>query len=70
MKFTTLRGIGTVLMFFGLVWLLQGLGVLPGSFMAGETIRAVYGAIAFVAGLAMLVVAARRGAGTKAGAQR
>ncbi len=58
MKFA-LRGLGTVLMFFGLVWVLQGLGVLPGGFMGGERQWAVYGAIAFAVGLALLVAARR-----------
>lgn len=55
-----LRGLGTVLMFFGLVWFLQGLGMVPGSFMAGELQWAVYGAVSFVAGVALFVAAARR----------
>jgi uncharacterized membrane protein HdeD (DUF308 family) len=55
-----LRGFGSVLMFFGLVWFLQGINVLPGSFMTGELQWAVYGAISFVAGVLMLV-ASRRG---------
>ena len=60
-----LRGLGTVLMFFGLVWFLQGLGMVPGSFMTGESQWAVYGAISFVAGVVLLVVAARRGRDTR-----
>ena len=59
-----LRGFGSVLMFFGLVWFLQGINVLPGSFMSGELQWAVYGAISFVAGVLMLV-ASRRGGGPK-----
>jgi hypothetical protein len=59
-----LRGFGSVLMFFGLVLFLQGIGVLPGSFMTGELQWAVYGAISFVAGVLMLV-ASRRGGGPK-----
>jgi len=29
----------------GIVWILQGVGVLPGSFMTGQTIWAVIGAV-------------------------
>ena len=43
--------VGALLIFFGAVWFFQGINVLPGSFMTGQTQWAVYGAIAFVAGL-------------------
>ena len=42
--------VGVLLMLVGAVWFLQGIGVLPGSFMTGQSQWAVYGAIAFVAG--------------------
>ena len=57
-----LTGLAAVLMFFGGVWFLQGIGVLPGSFMAGQTKWAVIGGVAFVVGLALLIIARRRGA--------
>ena len=57
-----LSGLAAVLMFFGGVWFLQGIGVLPGSFMTGQTRWAVIGGVAFVVGLALLVAARRRGA--------
>ena len=63
MKFA-LKGFGSVLMFFGLVWFLQGINVLPGSFMTGQLQWAVYGAISFVAG-ALMFIAARRGGGPR-----
>ena len=56
-----LTGLAAVLMFFGGVWFLQGIDVLPGSFMTGQTKWAVIGGLAFVAGLALLVVARRGG---------
>ena len=43
--------IGVLLMFFGTVWFLQGINVLPGSFMTGQIRWAVYGGIAFVVGV-------------------
>jgi hypothetical protein len=39
----------------GGVWVLQGIGVLPGSFMTGETAWAVYGALLILVALAALV---------------
>jgi hypothetical protein len=42
---------GILLMLGGIVWFLQGINVLPGSFMTGQTQWAVYGAIAFLIGV-------------------
>ncbi len=44
----------------GVVWFLQGINILPGSFMTGQIRWAVYGAIAVVIGIALLVRANRR----------
>ena len=45
----------------GLVWILQGLGFMPGSgFMDGELTWAVIGAVLLVAGIALGVSAWRR----------
>ncbi len=43
----------------GCIWFLQGVNVLPGSFMTGPTKWAVYGALLFIVGLGVLVVANR-----------
>jgi hypothetical protein len=51
--------IGTALVAIGGVWFLQGVGVLPGSFMTGQTKWAVIGGIAAVVGAALLVAARR-----------
>jgi uncharacterized membrane protein HdeD (DUF308 family) len=51
---------GVLLVLMGGVWILQGINVLPGSFMTGQTKWAVYGAIALVVGIALLVLARRR----------
>ena len=56
-----LYGLAAVLMFFGGVWFLQGIDVLPGSFMTGQTKWALIGGATFVAGLALLVMARRGG---------
>ena len=52
--------VGAVLDLMGTVWILQGIGILPGSFMTGQPVWAVYGAIAVAAGTALIVVASRR----------
>ena len=43
----------------GGVWFLQGINVFPGSFMTGQTKWAVYGAMVFVAGIALVIAASR-----------
>jgi hypothetical protein len=51
---------GAILMLFGSVWILQGVNVLPGSFMTGQVRWAVYGAIAVAMGVSLLLAAAKR----------
>lgn len=51
--------IGVLLVICGGVWLLQGINILPGSFMTGQTKWAIYGAIALIAGIVMLISATR-----------
>jgi hypothetical protein len=53
---------GVLLLLMGGIWILQGINVLPGSFMTGQTKWAIYGALAAVAGI-VLIVLARRAAG-------
>ena len=52
-----------ILILIGGVWILQGINVLPGSFMTGQTQWAVYGAIAVVVGVVLLVASRRLGTG-------
>ena len=47
---------GVLLVLVGGVWFLQGIGVLPGSFMSGQTQWALYGGVTFIAGVALLVL--------------
>ena len=56
---TVLNILGGLFLFFGIVWFLQGINILPGSFMTGQIQWAVYGAIAGAVGV-VLIVAARR----------
>lgn len=53
---------GVLLVLIGGVWILQGINVLPGSFMTGQMKWAVIGAITAVIGIA-LIVWSRRGPG-------
>jgi hypothetical protein len=52
--------VGLLLLFMGCTWFLQGINVLPGSFMTGQVKWAVNGGIAAVVGLILIVVANRR----------
>jgi hypothetical protein len=56
----TLSIVGIVLAIFGCIWFLQGINVLPGSFMTGQIQWAVYGGIAVVVGAGLLFWANRR----------
>lgn len=52
-----LRIVGVLLVVFGCIWFLQGVSVLPGSFMTGQIRWAVYGGIAVVVGIGLLFLA-------------
>jgi len=56
----TLSIIGVLLILAGGVWFLQGIGVLPGSVMSGQTQWAVYGGIAIIVGMGLIVFSNRR----------
>jgi uncharacterized membrane protein HdeD (DUF308 family) len=51
---------GVLFLLVGCVWFLQGINILPGSFMTGQTKWAVYGGLLLVAGIALLISANRR----------
>jgi hypothetical protein len=51
----TLNIVGIMLVVFGAIWFLQGINVLPGSFMTGQIRWAVYGGIAMAAGVGILL---------------
>src|ERR1700733_5918614 len=55
----TLNIVASLLVLAGAIWFLQGINVLPGSFMTGQTRWAVYGGIAVAAGIALLLAANR-----------
>jgi hypothetical protein len=47
---------GALIAIAGIVWTLQGLGYITGSFMTGSTVWAVIGPLTAVAGLALIVL--------------
>jgi hypothetical protein len=44
-----------LLLLAGVIWFLQGINVLPGSFMTGQIQWAVYGGIAVAAGIGLFL---------------
>lgn len=57
---TIMRILGLLLMVLGVIWFLQGVNVLPGSFMTGQVQWAIYGGISFVVGLGLFLTSKRR----------
>ena len=55
-----IRIVAVLLIAVGSIWFLQGVNVLPGSFMTGQIRWAVYGGIVVVVGVGFLFVAKRR----------
>ena len=52
--------VGSLLVLAGATWFLQGINVLPGSFVIGQIRWAVYGGIAVAAGVGLLLSVNRR----------
>jgi hypothetical protein len=50
---------GVLLLLIGAIWILQGINVLPGSFMTGQTKWAVIGAVTALVGVVLIVMARR-----------
>jgi uncharacterized membrane protein HdeD (DUF308 family) len=51
---------GVLLLVVGCVWFLQGINVIPGSFMTGQPKWAFYGALSMIAGIVALIWTRRR----------
>ena len=49
--------VGVLAILTGAIWILQGVGILPGSFMTGQMKWAVNGAITAAIGLMLVVMA-------------
>jgi len=52
--------LGVLCFLMGCIWILQGINILPGSFMTGQTKWAIYGSVLVVIGIALLTSANRR----------
>lgn len=52
--------LGIILVLIGIVWLLQGINILPGSFMSGKPLYAVLGVIVGGIGTLLLFINNRR----------
>lgn len=52
--------LGVILILVGVVWLLQGINILPGSFMSGHLIYSALGIVVGVLGAVLLAYNSRR----------
>jgi hypothetical protein len=55
-----LNVLGVLCLLLGCVWILQGINILPGSFMTGQTKWAIYGGFLVVVAVILLISANRR----------
>jgi hypothetical protein len=55
-----LRVLGAVMFIIGIVWILQGVNILPGSFMTGDPKWAMIGTVTGVVGLGLLAFVNRK----------
>ena len=53
------RILGVFLILAGGVWFLQGISILPGTYMSGQIQWAIYGALAVAAGIGLIVWSGR-----------
>ena len=60
-----LIGLGVVAILIGLVWVGQGLNLIPGSFMTGDPKWFVIGAVVALAGVLALIAGLRRTPATR-----
>jgi len=52
--------LGILLVIIGGIWVLQGINILPGSFMTGNIQWAIYGGIAVVIGIVVIAWAQKK----------
>ncbi len=57
--------VGVLLILLGIVWFLQGINVLPGSFMSGQIQFAIAGIVAAIVGIGLIVYSRRLGVSSK-----
>ncbi|HWD02269.1 MAG TPA: hypothetical protein VG674_07440 [Amycolatopsis sp.] len=60
MKRWIMLGLGAVLVLVGAVWVLQGAGVITGSFMTGQKLWFLIGLVALLVGVVTVAATARR----------
>ena len=60
MRSGVLTAAGVVLTIAGVIWALQGFGVIGGSFMSGDSVWAIIGPIVAAIGLFLAVIGVRR----------
>ncbi len=53
--------IGIILVFLGTLWVFQGVGIVPGSFMSGDPTWARNGTLTAIVGAVLCFFGARRG---------
>jgi len=56
---TRLPILGVLLGLVGIIWILQGLNILPGSLMTGVMFWALAGAVLLIAGIALILFSVR-----------
>ncbi|GAC1481038.1 MAG: hypothetical protein PVSMB9_06100 [Candidatus Dormibacteria bacterium] len=54
--------LGIIGLLTGAVWILQGIGILPGSFMSGQRTWLLIGLVVAIVGLALVLNGVRRAA--------
>jgi alkyl sulfatase BDS1-like metallo-beta-lactamase superfamily hydrolase len=59
MRNALLIAVGGLIMVAGVIWALQGFGVLGGSFMSGDSVWAIIGPLAALAGLGIAALGVR-----------
>ena len=60
MRSGILTAAGVVLTIAGVIWALQGFGVIGGSFMSGDSVWAIIGPIVAAVGLILAIIGVRR----------
>jgi len=60
MRSGVLTAVGVILTIAGVIWALQGFGVIGGSFMSGDSVWAIIGPIVAAIGLILAVIGVRR----------
>jgi hypothetical protein len=57
---TVTIGVGFLAILVGAVWILQGAGILPGSFMTGQRLWLVIGVVVAIIGIGLAIGGLRR----------